>query len=103
MNLNDLEAIQGFHRAVYVQGELFGVDSTVAFDPLQHPTGGARPNSIAVAGGAFGDEGKGRVVDELRRLFTAGMAAPTPGTLSSSTTSVLPSTSCRPAHCTTRP
>lgn len=30
---------------------------------------GKRPNSIALMGGAFGDEGKGRVVDEFVHLF----------------------------------
>ncbi|MCC7208542.1 MAG: adenylosuccinate synthetase [Anaerolineae bacterium] len=75
MNPAALESIQALHRAVYVEGELFGVDRPHAVDPLQAPDGPARPNAIAVAGGAFGDEGKGRVVDELcMRSLRAGRA-----------------------------
>ncbi len=50
---------------VYQQRRLFAVDRPLAADPLTVVAAGVRPNSIAIQGGAFGDEGKGRVVDEL--------------------------------------
>ncbi len=53
------------YHAVYEEGQLFGVDQPLASDPLRDVPHGVRPNSIAIGGGAFGDEGKGRVVDEL--------------------------------------
>ncbi|MFN7209016.1 MAG: adenylosuccinate synthetase [Aggregatilineales bacterium] len=53
------------YHAVYEQGQLFGVDQPLLVDPLRTPTAPARPHSIAIGGGAFGDEGKGRIVDEL--------------------------------------
>lgn len=59
------DSFDALYHAVYVQGELFGVDRPLSADPLRAVTGEARPNSIAIGGGAFGDEGKGRVVDEL--------------------------------------
>ncbi len=34
-------------------------------NPLQKVPAGVRPSSIAIEGGAFGDEGKGRIVDEV--------------------------------------
>lgn len=55
------------YRAVYEEGQLFGVDQKLANNPLL--TQGRRANSIAVVGGALGDEGKGRVTDELTMLF----------------------------------
>ncbi|MDW8297757.1 MAG: adenylosuccinate synthetase [Anaerolineae bacterium] len=53
------------YHAVYEQGQLFGVDQPLTADPLRAVPNSVRPNSIAIGGGAFGDEGKGRVVDEL--------------------------------------
>lgn len=53
------------YHAVYEQGQLFGVDQPLPADPLRAPTAPARSHSIAIGGGAFGDEGKGRIVDEL--------------------------------------
>ncbi len=53
------------YEAVYQRGDLGGIDRRLAVNPLTNPPAGARPNSIAVEGGAFGDEGKGRVVDEV--------------------------------------
>jgi len=53
------------YHAVYERGQLFGVDRPLPADPLRPTPSDVRPNSIAIGGGAFGDEGKGRVVDEL--------------------------------------
>ncbi len=53
------------YHAIYDQGQLFGVDQPLPTDPLRAVSDGVRPNSIAIGGGAFGDEGKGRIVDEL--------------------------------------
>lgn len=58
---------QTLYRSVYEQGQLFGVDQKLDHDPLQLK--GRRAHSIAVVGGALGDEGKGRVTDELTMLF----------------------------------
>jgi len=60
--MNDLS---GLVEAVYTRGERFGVDRPLAANPLAAVASGLRPNSIAIEGGAFGDEGKGRVVDEV--------------------------------------
>ncbi|MDX2141416.1 MAG: adenylosuccinate synthetase [Chloroflexota bacterium] len=62
------DTIQSLYAAVYERGERFGVDRPLSNSPLQRP--GARPDSIAIAGGAFGDEGKGRIVDELCARFS---------------------------------
>ncbi len=58
---------QEIYRAVYQQGQLFGHDQKLAGNPFTAE--GRRANSIAVVGGALGDEGKGRVTDELTMLF----------------------------------
>ena len=50
---------------VYNRGQLFEVDRKLSANPFTAVREGVRPNSIAVEGGAFGDEGKGRVVDEV--------------------------------------
>jgi adenylosuccinate synthase len=63
------DTIQSLYTAVYERGERFGIDRQLSANPLQRP--GARPNSIAIAGGAFGDEGKGRIVDELCTRFSS--------------------------------
>ncbi|GAB4572749.1 MAG: adenylosuccinate synthase [Anaerolineae bacterium] len=55
----------GLIKAIYERGELFGVDRPLPINPILDVSVNARPNSIAVEGGAFGDEGKGRVVDEV--------------------------------------
>ncbi|MBX3085181.1 MAG: adenylosuccinate synthetase [Anaerolineae bacterium] len=47
------------------------VAAPMTVNPLLHPAGDARPNSIAVEGGAFGDEGKGRIVDEVCTTLAA--------------------------------
>lgn len=59
--------LRDLYDAIYRQGKLFGVDHTLPADPLH--AAGKRPLSIAVEGGAFGDEGKGKVVDELCHAF----------------------------------
>ena len=55
------------HKAVYKQGKLFAVDQKLAEDPFVKR--GRRPHCVAIVGGALGDEGKGRVTDELTALF----------------------------------
>ena len=57
------------YTAVYARDELGGIDRPLAHNPLLDVAPGVRPNSIAVEGGAFGDEGKGRVVDEVCGLL----------------------------------
>ncbi|PJF34891.1 MAG: hypothetical protein CUN49_13365 [Candidatus Thermofonsia Clade 1 bacterium] len=57
------------YHAIYEQGELFGVDQPLKADPLRTSAQGVRANSIAIGGGAFGDEGKGRIVDALCGLL----------------------------------
>ncbi len=54
------------YAQVYDQQKLFDISSTKA-----HPfTGtGVRANSIAIVGGALGDEGKGRITDEMTADF----------------------------------
>lgn len=54
-------------QAVYEQGKLFGVDQKLTENPFLRKD--RRANSIAVVGGALGDEGKGRITDELTSLF----------------------------------
>jgi adenylosuccinate synthase len=54
-------------KAVYEKGQLFGVDQKLAENPFLRKN--YRKNSIAVVGGALGDEGKGRITDELTSLF----------------------------------
>ena len=52
-------------RQVYELGELFGVGRRLPANPLTRTADQVRPNSIAIEGGAFGDEGKGKCVDYL--------------------------------------
>jgi adenylosuccinate synthase len=54
-------------QAVYEQDKLFGVDKKLTENPFLRKD--RRANSIAVVGGALGDEGKGRITDELTSLF----------------------------------
>lgn len=54
-------------KAVYKEGQLYEVDQKLKENPFLHKD--RRANSIAVVGGAMGDEGKGRITDELTSLF----------------------------------
>jgi adenylosuccinate synthase len=54
-------------KAVYEDGQLFGVNRKLAQSPFLRQD--RRINSVAVVGGALGDEGKGRITDELTSLF----------------------------------
>ncbi|MBN2470526.1 MAG: adenylosuccinate synthetase [Anaerolineae bacterium] len=58
--------------SIYTQGQLFGADHPLPANPITTVLSGVRPNSIAVEGGAFGDEGKGRVVDEVCAMLVKG-------------------------------
>lgn len=58
---------RSLHKKIYKQQELFGVDTPAKEDPFRAE--GRRPLSVAVVGGALGDEGKGRLTDELTRDF----------------------------------
>ena len=64
-----MKNIDHIYQTVYKQNKLFGVDRPLKFNPLTVKN--KRPNSIAVCGGAFGDEGKGRITDELTARFLA--------------------------------
>lgn len=55
------------HKAVYKQGKLFAADQKLSNNPFVMR--GRRRDCVAVVGGALGDEGKGRVTDELTALF----------------------------------
>lgn len=59
------------YTRIYQQGDLGGIDRPLAIDPVRAPAADARPHSIAIGGGAFGDEGKGRVVDAMGAAFMA--------------------------------
>jgi adenylosuccinate synthase len=52
---------------VYAHGQLFGVEAVQKTSPFIKA--GRRAHSVAVVGGALGDEGKGRVTDELTADF----------------------------------
>ncbi|MBD3250131.1 MAG: hypothetical protein GF381_00990 [Candidatus Pacebacteria bacterium] len=52
---------------VYKKNNLFGIDQKLKPNPLLSKD--KRKNSVAVAGGMLGDEGKGRVTDELTAYF----------------------------------
>jgi len=54
-------------KTVYEKGQLFGVNHKLASSPFLRKD--RRINSIAVVGGALGDEGKGRITDELTSFF----------------------------------
>ncbi len=53
------------YKQVYKDKNLFQVNRKLPTNPLSQ----RRPNSVIVAGGALGDEGKGRVTDELSHYF----------------------------------
>lgn len=55
------------YREVYAHGQLYGTDQPFVANPLL--SADMRKNSIAVEGLAFGDEGKGRIIDEICTLF----------------------------------
>jgi adenylosuccinate synthase len=55
------------YKQVYKHNKLFDIDKKQKQNPLNKK--GRRPNSAAVVGGALGDEGKGRVTDELTAEF----------------------------------
>ncbi len=63
-----ITAATSLYEDIYEHGNLHGVERALAGDPFGGP--GVRANSIAVAGGVFGDEGKGRIVDELCKQFS---------------------------------
>lgn len=50
---------------IYAPGQSSNLANPLRQNPLTAVTGEVRPNSIAIEGGAFGDEGKGRIVDEV--------------------------------------
>jgi adenylosuccinate synthase len=56
---------QAIYDQVYGKGDLFGVEHELNANPLTETHGTVRPNSIAIQGAGFGDEGKGKCVDEL--------------------------------------
>lgn len=51
------------------------IAAPMSVNPLTHPASGRRKHSIAIEGGAFGDEGKGRIVDEVCSRFARDGAA----------------------------
>ncbi len=55
------------YKQVYKQKKLFNVEKKQKQNPFNKT--GRRPNSAAVVGGALGDEGKGRITDELTAKF----------------------------------
>ncbi|MGI5827660.1 MAG: adenylosuccinate synthetase [Patescibacteria group bacterium] len=52
---------------VYKKGNLFNASKRLVKNPFKEK--GRRSNSVAIAGGALGDEGKGRITDELTASF----------------------------------
>lgn len=61
--------VKKIYQQVYKKGELDNITQKLKPNPLRVP--GMRPNSAAVVGGFLGDEGKGRITDELTSLFLA--------------------------------
>lgn len=55
------------YEAVYKSNNLFGINKTIASNPLSQAS--KRANSVAIVGGVLGDEGKGRVTDEFTYEF----------------------------------
>lgn len=55
------------YQQIYEQGQALSAAQKLAANPFVRE--GRRPHSVAVVGGALGDEGKGRVTDELTMLF----------------------------------
>ncbi len=62
-------------QEIYEQDRLYALDRRLPENPLIAVAAGVRKNSIAVEGGAFGDEGKGKIVDELCSQFARRFGA----------------------------
>lgn len=62
-----MQTINQIYKEIYKKNRLFGVDKPLVKNPLI--VKGRRANSVAICGGVFGDEGKGRVTDELTARF----------------------------------
>ncbi|MDH5533474.1 MAG: adenylosuccinate synthetase, partial [Candidatus Pacebacteria bacterium] len=62
-----MQNIKDIYKQIYKENKLFGVDKLLKENPFKKK--GRRANSVAVCGGAFGDEGKGRITDELTSLL----------------------------------
>jgi len=62
-----MQKLKKIYREVYKNGKLFGINRKLKVSPLL--TKNRRKNSVAVGGGMLGDEGKGRVTDELTANF----------------------------------
>ncbi len=62
-----MKRINDIYDAIYKENKLFGVDKKLKVNPFKLK--GRRHNSVAVCGGVIGDEGKGRVTDELTARF----------------------------------
>jgi len=62
-----MEDIKKIYQAVYKQNKLFGINRPLKNNPFKVKN--KRSNSVAICGGVFGDEGKGRVTDELTARF----------------------------------
>lgn len=58
-----MNKFQSFYKQVYKQGKLDILQTTKKQNFFKKP--GRRANSLAIIGGALGDEGKGRIADEL--------------------------------------
>lgn len=71
-------AFEQLRQAIYGGGAGHRAHSPLSHpltvNPLTTPPGSTRKHSIAVEGGAFGDEGKGRIVDVLCSQFAQGGA-----------------------------
>jgi adenylosuccinate synthase len=73
MFTNATDALEQLRQAVYSSAAINPtVAQTLKVNPLTQPAHNARPNSIAIEGGAFGDEGKGRIVDEVCTTLAYG-------------------------------
>jgi adenylosuccinate synthase len=73
MLMNPTRDLEQLRQAVYGSSVINpAVAQKSKVNPLTNPSNGTRPNSIAVEGGAFGDEGKGRIVDELCATLAYG-------------------------------
>ncbi|MEA2056841.1 MAG: adenylosuccinate synthetase [Patescibacteria group bacterium] len=62
-----MSKFQKIYKQVYEKNNLFDINKKLKKNPLVSK--GKRKNSVAVVGGALGDEGKGRVTDELTAHF----------------------------------
>lgn len=67
-----MKALSELIDSIYSQGQRYGADRPLPVNPIMAVPAGVRPHSIAVEGGAFGDEGKGRVVDEVCAMLMKG-------------------------------